>query len=106
MLKEAYPIHCSLGDPGRVAVAVGRFAAVLAAVAKAGTAGAFLSCSEALLEEIGATAVRWVARMNEATLAAIRTQVDEAALADAWEQRRAPTADEAVVLALDLLDQP
>jgi len=42
--------------------------------------------------------------MNEETLAVIRAQLDEAAFAEAWEQGRALTADEAVALALDLLD--
>jgi hypothetical protein len=39
--------------------------------------------------------------MNEETLAAIRTRLDNAALAEVWEQGRALTADEAVALALD-----
>jgi len=39
--------------------------------------------------------------MNEETLTAIRTQLDEAAFAEAWEQGRALTTDEAVALALN-----
>jgi predicted ATPase/class 3 adenylate cyclase len=103
MLTEAYRTHRSLSDFFRVAIAVGRFAAVLAAVAKAGTAVALLSCSEALLEEIGAVRVRWVARMNDQTLAVIHGQLDEASFADAWELGRALSADEAVALALESL---
>jgi predicted ATPase len=104
MLTEAYRIHCDLGDPYRLAIAVGRFAAVLAAVAKPGTAATLISCSDALLEEIGAARVRWVARMNEETLARVRGRLDEAAFAEAWDQGRALTADEAVALALDSLE--
>jgi predicted ATPase len=106
MLREAYRIHGDLSDPYRLAIAVGRFAGVLAAVAKPGTAATLISCSEALLEEIGAARVRWVARMNDATLAAIRPQLDDASFTEAWEQGRALTADEAVALALDSLDRP
>jgi len=41
--------------------------------------------------------------MNEKTLA-IRTRLDEAAFAHAWEQGQALTLDEAVALALDTAD--
>jgi hypothetical protein len=39
--------------------------------------------------------------MNETTLAAIRAQLDDAAIAEAWEQGRKLTVGEAVTLALD-----
>jgi hypothetical protein len=39
--------------------------------------------------------------MNEATLAAIRTQLDAAAIAEAWGQGRKLSVGEAVTLALD-----
>ncbi len=42
--------------------------------------------------------------MKEEALATIRTQLDEAAVAEAWEQGRALTVDEAVALALDSLN--
>lgn len=42
-----------------------------------------------------------VARMNEKTLTTIRTELDEAGLAEAWEQGRALTLDQAVALALN-----
>ena len=43
------------------------------------------------------------ARVNEKTLSSVHAQVDEAAFAEAWEQGRTLTADEAVALALDSL---
>ena len=49
---------------------------------------------------MGVGAEPWVAEMNEMTLNTIRTQLDEAAFAEAWEQGRALTVDEAVALAL------
>ena len=39
--------------------------------------------------------------MNETTLAAIRTQLDDAAFAEAWEQGRKLTVGDAATLALD-----
>ena len=56
-----------------------------------------------LLEEIGARPP-WLTRITDQALSAIRTQLDEAAFADAWEQGRTLTADEAVALALDSFD--
>jgi hypothetical protein len=55
--------------------------------------------SEALFETIGARPP-WLARMSEETLGAIRKQRDEPAVADAWEQGRGLTVDQAVELAL------
>jgi hypothetical protein len=39
--------------------------------------------------------------MNEQTLSAIRARLDESAFAEAWEQGRVLTVDDAVALALD-----
>ncbi|MDH4177166.1 MAG: hypothetical protein OEW31_11820 [Thermoleophilia bacterium] len=39
--------------------------------------------------------------MNEEALTAIRAQLDDDALAEAWEEGQALTLDEAVALALD-----
>src|SRR5207244_8746970 len=46
----------------------------------------------------------WLATITDQALSAIRTQLDESALADAWEQGRTLTVDEGVVLALESLD--
>ena len=55
------------------------------------------------MEDIGASPPS-LTKINEKTLEPIHAQLDEAAFADAWEQGRALTADEAVALALDSLD--
>jgi predicted ATPase len=102
MLKEKLPIWRNVDDRLEIAVGLCQVAHTLVAVGRAGTAVRLLSCSEALREEIGGSE-SWVARMNEETLATIRTQLDEAAFAEAWEQGRALTLDEAVALALDSL---
>ena len=64
-------------------------------------AALLLSVSEALREEIGAN-ISWVGELREETLALLRTQLDEAALAESWERGRNLGLDEAVALALDL----
>jgi tetratricopeptide (TPR) repeat protein len=99
LLREAYRIDSALGNRLEIAVDVGRFAKVLAAAGRAETATRLLSCSEALCEELDA-AVPWVTRMYEQILETIRVQLDERALAEAWELGRNLTADDAVALAL------
>jgi non-specific serine/threonine protein kinase len=103
LLKEAYRIDCELGNRLEIAVDIGRFSKVLAAAGRAETAARLLSCSEGLCEELDA-AVPWVTRMYEETLASVRAQLDEAAFAEAWEEGRKLTADEAVALALASVD--
>jgi hypothetical protein len=57
------------------------------------------ACAEALYEEIGARARPLTAERDEETLSSIRTQLSDSAFAEAWEQGRLLTADEAVALA-------
>ena len=101
MLKESLAIYREFALSVDTADSLSWFAAALAKAGRAETAGAFLSRSLALYEEIGATVGFWVAKRNDKTLAAIRAQLDEAAVAEAWEAGRALTVDEAVALALD-----
>jgi predicted ATPase/class 3 adenylate cyclase len=70
---------------------------------KADTAARLLSCFEAQREQIGVSEA-WVARMNEETLSLIRDRLDEIVFAEAWEQGRALTIDEAVALTLESLE--
>jgi hypothetical protein len=49
--------------------------------------------------EIGGT-MPWVARMKDEALSIIRGVLDDVAIADAWEEGRRLSADEAVGLAL------
>jgi tetratricopeptide (TPR) repeat protein len=100
MLNEAYLIARDLGDRVEGADILSRFADILVSAQRPTTAARVLSCSETLREEFG-TKRPWVASRNEETLALIRTQLDEAAFAEAWERGRTLTADEAVALALE-----
>lgn len=64
-------------------------------------AARLLSRADTLREEIGAGLPPFFARVNEEALTAIRAQLDDDALAEAWEEGQALTLDEAVALALD-----
>ncbi len=94
-----------LGSLQAIAQSLCRSASTFAVVAgKAGLSARLLSCFEALQDRIGVSEA-WITRMNEETLSAIRARLDEEAFAEAWEQGRKLTADEAVALALEALDE-
>ena len=103
MLEESYRILRELNDLLMIAGLVGRYASVLAHAGRASPAARVLSSSTVLFEAIGASPPS-LTKKNEKTLAVIRTQLDEGAFAEAWEQGRALTPDDAVTLALDSLD--
>ena len=100
MLKSSLRIHARLRDVLDTAVDLCRFASVLARTGKAAPAARLLASFESLGDEVGIRR-SGVAEMNEATLAAIRTQLDDAAVAEAWEQGRKLTIGGAATLALD-----
>jgi predicted ATPase/class 3 adenylate cyclase len=100
MLQESLRINCDLGMRGGVVENLTSFAHALAVTGKQERAARLLSASQALAEEIGAD-ITWVGEVREETLAVIRRELDEAAVAEAWEQGRALTLDEAVALALE-----
>jgi hypothetical protein len=102
MCKEAYRIHHRRDDLLRVAATLGRFARVLASTERSAMAATVLSTSDVVREEIGASPP-WLVGMNDETRATIRSRLDEAGFAEAWEQGRKLTTDEAVALALDSL---
>ena len=87
MLKSSLRIHARPRDLLDTAVDLCRFAGVLARQGRAATAARLLASYESLGDEVGIRHSR-VAEMNEATLAAIRTQLDDAAVAEAWEEGR------------------
>jgi predicted ATPase/DNA-binding SARP family transcriptional activator len=100
LLKSSLRIHETLRDVLDTAVDLCRFASVLARQGRAATAARLLASFESLGDEVGIRR-SGVAEMNETTLAAIRTQLDDAAIAETWEQGLKLTVGEAVTLALD-----
>jgi predicted ATPase/class 3 adenylate cyclase len=102
MLREAIRVEHRRGNVLEVAVDLGRLASVLTLAEAAPTAATLLASSESLTEQVGASVPFWAGDRNEKTLASICTQLDERALAEAWEEGRKLTVDEAVALALDV----
>jgi len=69
-----------------IAVRKGRPAAVAARV---------ISRAELIREEMGTTLESWAEQEWDETLALVRSQLEEAAFAEAWEHGRKLTVDEA-----------
>ena len=104
LLKQSLDIKRAIGDRLEIAIGLCAVARVMAAVGRGGTAIRLISCFQALSEEIGGGEA-WVTRMNEATLATTRTQLDEAAFVEAWEHGSTLSVDQAVALAVDAIDR-
>jgi len=99
LLSESQRILRSVDDRLMTTAAGCRLARVFALAGRATTATRVLSSAAVRLDEIGARPP-WLAKINDQTLSAIRTQLDEATFAEAWKQGEALTLDEAFALAL------
>ena len=100
-LTEAVRIYRDVGETVKIPDSLARFARVHAAGGAARTAAQLLSKSLAMYEELGASVPPYVSNRNELTRAAIHAHLDEAAFAEASEEGRRMTVDEAVALAVD-----
>ena len=100
MLRQSLTIWRDLQNRLEIAVTLARFASVLARAGRPEIAARLLARADALHDEVGFAVEPWIARMNEQTRVDIRTQIDEPAVAQAREQGRALTVDDAVALAL------
>jgi predicted ATPase/class 3 adenylate cyclase len=103
-LKQALRIFQDLRNLLEIAINLGRFAAIFAQEGRVATAARLLSRSEALTEEIGSSVPPWATTRNERTVTTIRSQLDEADFAEASDEGRGLTVDEAVALALDSVE--
>lgn len=104
LLTEALRIERDLGDIQHVLDSLSRFARSHVEVGRSELAARLLSCSLAEHGEFALKVPLYQVKRNEETLTLIRQQLDEEAFAEAWEQGRALTLDEAVALALASLD--
>ncbi len=98
---ESLRIYAELGSRSGIAHQLFRCAGALAIAGKGRAATRLLACAEALYEQMGTAMLPHLAAENEITLTAIREQLDEAAFAEAWEEGRTLTADEAVASVLE-----
>ena len=101
LLRDAFQILRDLGDVQGLLDGVSRFARIRAQTSLPALAARLLSGSLALYEEIGLEVPLYQMKRDEETLGLVGEQLDEAALAEAWEAGRTLTLDEAVALALD-----
>jgi tetratricopeptide (TPR) repeat protein len=104
LLKDSLRIKRELGERIETATGLCHAASILAAGGRTDVATRLISCFEAVSEEIGGS-YPWVTRMNEKTLSIIRAQLDATAFDIAWQQGSKLTADEAIAIALDALDE-
>jgi tetratricopeptide (TPR) repeat protein len=99
MLSESLRIHCDLRDAPFIATTLGEFGEMFALRGDAVTAAKIVAASQTMRVSMG-SGTPWVSAMNERTLAALRDQLDEDAIARAWDEGTRMTVDEAVALAL------
>jgi predicted ATPase/class 3 adenylate cyclase len=102
LLEDAYLVNRACGDDYYAPIIVCRFGHALASEGKAAEAARVLSSGCSLLEEIGSSE-SWMAEEIEETRASALSELGETAFAEAWEQGRMLSVDEAVALALDVL---
>ncbi|MDP9251535.1 MAG: hypothetical protein M3O80_00895, partial [Chloroflexota bacterium] len=102
-LQQAYRIDRADGYRLEIAHDLYRFARTLASAGQWRAAAQLFSKGEALREETGDSLGSWsvIEAKLEDTLTASRAHLGEAAFAEAWEEGRALSLDDAVALALD-----
>ena len=99
LLQESYRIGCEFGDPSETAIDLIRFGRALAFAERPQAAVQLLSCAEARREELGMVLPSYVIHYRDDAEARARARLDEAGFAEAWEQGRKLTPDEAVAVA-------
>src|SRR5262245_10398835 len=105
MTTEAYRIHRDLDMPAQqAAFDLYRLASGLAAAGKPVAATRVLASAETVLEENDARVRPVLAEGIDQTIRTIRAQLDESAFGEAWADGRALTPDEAVDLAVGIVD--
>jgi predicted ATPase/DNA-binding SARP family transcriptional activator len=102
MLEQSVRLHLGLGDLIDTAADLSRTAAALSRARKPTPAVRIVASFEGFGQDLGARGTG-LAEMNHETLAATRAQLDAETFAEAWEQGRLMTSDEALALALSEL---
>jgi predicted ATPase/class 3 adenylate cyclase len=105
LFREAYELDLELDDRWRMALVACRLSTALIALGEPERAAQVLASGEAQLEDMGADPA-WRRDSRERDVGMLRSQLGEAAFAEAWEQGRKLTADEAVAAALNALETP
>jgi predicted ATPase/class 3 adenylate cyclase len=103
--REALRIRRGEGDVQHILDSLSRVAAIHARAGGLATASRLLSSSLNLHEQRGMRVPLYQEERNEDTLELIRGGLDDAVLAEAWEQGARLTFDQAVALALNEIEQ-
>ena len=107
LLRQSIRMSTRLTRAVRIQEKVLRFAYAFAAQKKPEVAASLLSFSTTRIEQTQSVTpygVAYTAEMKEKTLTLIRGQLEDAALAEAWQQGRTLTEEEALALALNSND--
>jgi hypothetical protein len=102
MLEQSVRLHLGLGDLIDTAADLCRTAAALSRARKPTPAVRIVASFEGFGQDLGSRGPG-LAEMNHETLAATRAQLDAETFAEAWEQGRRMTSDEALAVALSEL---
>jgi tetratricopeptide (TPR) repeat protein len=104
LFREAYEINVELDDRWRMALVACRLATALIALGEPERATQVLASGQAQLEDMGADPA-WRRDTRERDVGRLRAELGDAAFAEAWEEGRKLSADEAVAIALDSLGE-
>ena len=102
MLHDAYRLDRDFGDPAEIAIDLAWFARALAFAGRGATAAQLLSCAETMREELGLSHLTWVQGIEDEAMSRVRSQLDDAAVDEAWRRGRTVTVDDAVALAVEV----
>jgi predicted ATPase len=100
LMVEGYRIDAEHGFVVHVANDLANFAALMLRAANPSLAATLVALSDRLYEEAGTLRESWAAEERDEAHDAIRAQLGEPALTEAWEQGRNMTPEEAVALVL------
>ena len=103
LFREAYELNLELDDRWRMALVACRLATALIGLGEPERAAQVLASGEGQLEDMGADPA-WRRETRERDVGRLRGELGEASFAEAWEEGRKLSADEAVALALASLD--
>jgi tetratricopeptide (TPR) repeat protein len=100
LLEEAYRLDREYGDPFEIANDLAYFGRAVAFADRAAVAVRLVSLHEAMYDELGLARMSWVVKIRDEAISRARTQLDDSAFAEAWDEGRKLTPDDAVALAL------
>jgi predicted ATPase len=106
LMVEGYRIDAEHGFVVHVANDLANFAALMLRTANPSLAATLIALSDRLYEEAGTLRESWAAEERDEAVEAIRAQLDERALHEAWQEGRTMTPEQAAALVVDSCGAP